>query len=165
MNWADWIILALIAVSTLIGLSRGFIREVLSLLTWVAAFAVAMMFRQQLAPLLSNLVETPALQELAAFAMLFIATLLAGAGLNILLSSFVSATGLSGTDRVLGMVFGLLRGSIVVLVLLIFAPVLLPVTESSWWWESKLIPSFLNFEDHARDLALELKLFFATQID
>ncbi|MCH9690734.1 MAG: CvpA family protein [Gammaproteobacteria bacterium] len=165
MNWADWIILALIAVSTLIGLSRGFVREVLSLLTWVAAFAVAMMFRQQLAPLLSNLVETPALQELAAFAMLFIATLLAGAGLNLLLSSFVSATGLSGTDRVLGMVFGLLRGSIVVLVLLIFAPVLLPVTENSWWWESKLIPSFLNFEDHARDLASELKLFFATQID
>lgn len=165
MNWADWIILAIVAISTLIGLSRGFVREILSLITWMAAFVVAILFRQQLAPLLSNLVETPALQELAASALLFVGTLLAGAGLNILLSSFISATGLSAINRVLGMGFGLVRGSVAVLALLMFVPMLLPVAESPWWWESTLIPAFLRYEDQARELVAGLQLFLATQID
>lgn len=165
MNWADWTILAIVAISTLIGLSRGFVREVLSLLTWVAAFVVAMMFRDQLAPLLSNLVDTPSLQAIAAFAILFIFTLLAGAGLNMTLSAFVEATGLSGTDRVLGMVFGLFRGCIIVLALLIFAPALIPVEEDGWWQESRLIPHFLEFEDRAREAAGAIKDFFARQFD
>lgn len=165
MNWADWTILAIVAISTLIGLSRGFVREVLSLLTWVAAFVVAMMFRDQLAPLLSNLVDTPSLQAIAAFAILFIFTLLAGAGLNMTLSAFVEATGLSGTDRVLGMVFGLFRGGIVVMALLIFAPALAPVNEDGWWQESTLIPHFLEFEDRAREAAGAIKDFFAGQIE
>ena len=160
MNWADWTILAIVAISTLIGLSRGFVRETLSLLTWVAAFVIAMMFRDQLAPLLSNLVDTPSLQAIAAFAILFLFTLLAGAGLNMTLSAFVEATGLSGTDRVLGMVFGLLRGGIIVIALLILAPALVPVEEDAWWRESVLIPNFLEFEDRAREIALVIKNFF-----
>jgi membrane protein required for colicin V production len=165
MNWADWTILAIVVISTLIGLSRGFVREVLSLLTWVAAFVVAMMFRDQLAPLLSNLVDTPSLQAIAAFAILFIFTLLAGAGLNMTLSAFVDATGLSGTDRVLGMVFGLLRGAVIVLALLILAPALAPVSQDSWWRESLLIPHFLEFEGWAREAAGAIRDFFANLFD
>ncbi|WHI46210.1 CvpA family protein [Microbulbifer sp. EKSA008] len=160
MNWADWIILAIVGISTLIGLSRGFIKETLSLLTWIAAFIVAMMFRDQLAPMLSNLVDTPSLQMIAAFGILFIGTLLAGAGLNMVLSAFVEATGLSGTDRVLGMAFGLVRGAIVVMALLILAPALVPVEQDSWWSQSVLIPHFLEFEDSARELAGSVKEFF-----
>ncbi|WP_444905927.1 CvpA family protein [Microbulbifer sp. SSSA008] len=160
MNWADWIILAIVGISTLIGLSRGFIKETLSLLTWIAAFIVAMMFRDQLAPMLSNLVDTPSLQMIAAFGILFIGTLLAGAGLNTVLSAFVEATGLSGTDRVLGMAFGLVRGAIVVMALLILAPALVPVEQDSWWSQSVLIPHFLEFEDSARELAGSVKEFF-----
>ncbi|WP_444927237.1 CvpA family protein [Microbulbifer sp. TRSA002] len=160
MNWADWIILAIVGISTLIGLSRGFIKETLSLLTWIAAFIVAMMFRDQLAPMLSNLVDTPSLQMIAAFGILFIGTLLAGAGLNMVLSAFVEATGLSGTDRVLGMAFGLVRGAIVVMALLILAPALVPVEQDSWWSQSVLIPHFLEFEDSAWELAGSVKEFF-----
>ncbi|GAA5442024.1 colicin V production protein [Microbulbifer sp. NBRC 101763] len=160
MNWADWTILAIVGISTLFGLSRGFVRETLSLLTWIAAFIVAMMFRDQLAPLLSNLVDTPSLQVIAAFAILFFGTLLAGAVLNMMLSAFVEATGLSGTDRVLGMVFGLVRGAIVVMALLILAPALVPVEQDSWWSESVLIPHFLEFEGSARELAKSVKDFF-----
>ncbi|MCO1334028.1 CvpA family protein [Microbulbifer sp. OS29] len=160
MNWADWIILAIVGISTLLGLSRGFIKETLSLLTWIAAFIVAMMFRDQLAPMLSNLVDTPSLQMIAAFAILFLGTLLAGAGINMVLSAFVEATGLSGTDRVLGMVFGLARGAIVVMALLILAPALVPVEQDGWWNQSVLIPHFLEFEDSARELARSVKEFF-----
>ncbi|MFI2810458.1 MULTISPECIES: CvpA family protein [Microbulbifer] len=159
MNWADWTILAIVAISTLIGLSRGFVREILSLLTWVAAFVIAMMFRDELAPLLS-MVDTPSLRAIAAFAILFLFTLLAGAGLNMTLSAFVEATGLSGTDRTLGMVFGLLRGTIIVLALLILAPALIPVEGDTWWQESTLIPHFLEFEDHARRAAEAIQDFF-----
>ncbi|WP_237059004.1 CvpA family protein [Microbulbifer sediminum] len=159
MNWADWTILAIVAISTLIGLSRGFVREILSLLTWVAAFVIAMMFRDELAPLLS-MVDTPSLRAIAAFAILFLFTLLAGAGLNMTLSAFVEATGLSGTDRTLGMVFGLLRGSIIVLALLIMAPALIPVEGDPWWQESALIPHFLAFEGHARHTAEAVQGFF-----
>lgn len=161
MNWADWTILAIVGISTLIGLYRGFVREILSLLTWIAAFVIAMMFRDELAPLLSRLVDTPSLQVIAAFAIIFIFTLLAGAGLNMTLSAFVKATGLSGTDRVLGMVFGLLRGAIVVMALLILAPALVPVEQDVWWRESALIPRFLAFEDSAREVAATIKDFFA----
>ncbi|MEW5249071.1 CvpA family protein [Microbulbifer sp. 2201CG32-9] len=160
MNWADWTILAIVAISTLIGLSRGFVNETLSMVTWVAAFVIAMMFRDQLAPLLSGLVDTPSVQVIAAFAILFVFTLLAGAGLRMTLSAFVEATGLSGTDRVLGTVFGIVRGGIVVLALLILAPALIPVEQDGWWRDSALIPHFLEFEDRARVLAAALKGFF-----
>ncbi|WP_299940883.1 CvpA family protein [uncultured Microbulbifer sp.] len=162
MNWADWIILAIVGISTLIGLGRGFVRETLSLLTWVAAFIVAMLFRDQLAPLLSNLVDTPSLQMITAFAILFFGTLLAGAGLNTMLSAFVEATGLSGTDRVLGVVFGLVRGGIVVMALLILAPALVPVKQDSWWGDSVLITHFLEFEGSTRALAKSVMDFFGT---
>ncbi|MFS1522595.1 CvpA family protein [Microbulbifer sp. 2304DJ12-6] len=162
MNWADWIILAIVGISTLIGLGRGFVRETLSLLTWVAAFIVAMLFRDQLAPLLSNLVDTPSLQMITAFAILFFGTLLAGAGLNTMLSAFVEATGLSGTDRVLGVVFGLVRGGIVVMALLILAPALVPVKQDSWWGDSVLIAHFLEFEGSTRALAKSVMDFFGT---
>ena len=102
-----------------------------------------------------------AAQMIAAFAILFIFTLLAGAGLNMTLSAFVEATGLSGTDRTLGMVFGLLRGTIIVLALLILAPGLIPVEEDPWWQESALIPHFLAFEGHAREAAEGIQEFFA----
>ncbi|MDP5209939.1 CvpA family protein [Microbulbifer sp. 2205BS26-8] len=162
MNWADWIILAIVGISTLIGLGRGFVRETLSLLTWVAAFIVAMLFRDQLAPLLSNLVDTPSLQVITAFAILFFGTLLVGAGLNTMLSAFVESTGLSGTDRVLGVLFGLVRGSIVVMALLILAPALVPVEQDSWWGDSVLIAHFLEFEGSTRALAKSVMDFFVT---
>ncbi|WKD50811.1 CvpA family protein [Microbulbifer spongiae] len=162
MNWADWIILAIVGISTLIGLGRGFVRETLSLLTWVAAFIVAMLFRDQLAPLLSNLVDTPSLQVITAFAILFFGTLLVGAGLNTMLSAFVEATGLSGTDRVLGVLFGLVRGGIVVMALLILAPALVPVEQDSWWGDSVLIAHFLEFEGSTRALAKSVMDFFVT---
>ncbi|GMG87470.1 CvpA family protein [Biformimicrobium ophioploci] len=149
MNWADWTILGIILISALISLSRGFVKEVISLATWVAAFLVAVTFRDSLAPLLTNLVDTPSLQVLAASAILFVFTLLAGAGLNMSVSAFVEATGLSGTDRTLGLVFGMLRGGMIVLALLMLAPMLLPVEQDGWWSQSVLIPHFLEFEDWA----------------
>lgn len=146
MNWADWTIIAIIALSSLIGVSRGLIKEALSLVNWFAAFVIAMTFKVELAALMTELVATPSLRQLAAFAILFIVTLIAGSLLSGLLAQLVKATGLSGTDRLLGLIFGAIRGAIVVLALVIILPKLIPVTQDGWWQQAQLIDDFQAFE-------------------
>lgn len=151
-NWADWAIIAILAISSLISLKRGFVKEALSLAIWLIALAVASLFSPKLAPMLAVYIETPSLQQMAAFASLFIATLLIGGALNYLLATLIKATGLSGTDRMLGILFGLVRGLIIVMVIVLYVPKLVPVNEDSWWQQSALIPQFLDFEDRFRML-------------
>lgn len=165
MNWADWAIVAVIAVSTLIGIWRGFVREALSLAVWVVAFIVAMVFYSALAPWFERWVDTPSIQLLAAWVTLFVGTLLLGGLVNFLLVTLVHATGLGGTDRFLGMLFGFARGLLVVLAILIVLPGVIPVTRDDWWLESALIPHFLAFDNQARELADTVLAFFRSFID
>lgn len=160
MNWADWTIVGILVLSALISIKRGFVKEALSLATWVAAVIVAMIFGERLAVLLIDHIATPSVRELVAFAVLFIATLLVGAMVSYLIGALVRITGLSGTDRLLGMLFGLARGFVIVMALLIFLPGIIPVDQDVWWQESKLIIHFLEFESWARSLASQtLKVF------
>lgn len=160
MNWADWGILGILLVSSLISVKRGFVKEALSLATWVIAFVIAMLFGDQLAVLLTDLIPTPSIREMTAFVMLFAATLIVGAMVNYLIGELVRMTGLSGTDRLFGMIFGLARGLIVVMAALILLPSLVPLEQDQWWHESALIPHFLAFEHWARALAAETTRFF-----
>jgi membrane protein required for colicin V production len=89
---------------------------------------------------------------LAAFGAIFVLSLVAVALINGLLSLLIEATGLSGTDRVLGTVFGLGRGLIVILAAVVFLPGLVPVHQDGWWQTSALIPEFQQFEGWARDV-------------
>ena len=146
MNLADGIILFIIAASALISVRRGFTREAFSLLTWVAAFIVARLFSPALEVLLADSIETPGL--------LFTVTLVVGALINHLLGELIRVTGLSGTDRLLGMVFGALRGALVVVVLVALGHHLF--SEDAWWRESLLVPHFAMLEDWTRRLAGDL---------
>jgi len=122
-GWVDYTILAVVAISTIIGLIRGFIREILSLVTWVAAFVIAFKFSGNLAQLFSHYVKTSSLRLVLAFALLFIITLILGGLLSYLLSHVADKTGLTGTDRVLGMVFGIVRGILVIAVVMLLLSV------------------------------------------
>lgn len=154
MNWADFTIIGILALSVLISAIRGFVKEVLSLLAWLAAFAVSMLLYEQAAnTLLSEVISTPSLRYLAAWAGIFVVVLLAASAINYLLGRMVEATGLSGTDRLLGTLFGATRGLVIVMALLIMVPMVLPVKEDLWWHQSVLIPEFLRFETWARDAA------------
>jgi len=150
MNWADWAIIGIFSLSCLIGLIRGFVREALSLIIWVAAVLVAKVFGGQLEVLLINQIESPSVRLMTAYAVLFIATLLLGAMLSYLIGALVRATGLSGTDRLLGMVFGAARAFIIVMALLILTPGFIPVNEEAWWQQAQLIPHFLACEEWVR---------------
>ncbi len=160
MNWADWAIIAVLGVSVLISVIRGFVREAMSLVVWAAALAVAMFFYQHLALWLVDVIDTPSLRFVVAWLVLFIAVLIVGGMVNYLLGQMIRATGLSGTDRLLGVIFGGARGAIVVLVVLIVLPGILPVDEDPWWRESLLVPEFLRFEGWARDTAITVTQFF-----
>ncbi|ACR11344.1 CvpA family protein [Teredinibacter turnerae] len=156
MNWADWVILAILVVSSLISLKRGFVKEALSMANWVLAFFVAMTFRDQLSSLLIDHIQTPSVRDMAAFAALFAATLIVGAMVNYLIGELVRMTGLSGTDRLFGMMFGLVRGFVVVMAIILIVPGILPIDQDPWWKESKLIPSLMQFEDWCRAAAKEI---------
>jgi len=151
MTWADWAIIAVLGFSAVISVIRGFVKEIVSLLIWLGAAVVASIFHDQLASLMTGLIETPSLRMLAAWAILFVAVLLVGSILNYLLCKLIKVTGLTGTDRLLGLVFGAIRGLIIVMVILIIVPKMLPVTEDQWWIESTLIPHFMQYEDWARE--------------
>ena len=152
-TWVDWAIVAVIVISSLISLKRGFVKEALSLLTWIIAGVVAWMFGGALSHHLAEFISTPSAQVIAACAILFVATLLVGALVNILIGELVRVTGLSGTDRFLGMVFGAARGGLLIVVLVGLLS-LAPVQEDLWWRESALVPHFLLVADWSKNLIL-----------
>ncbi len=151
MNWADWAIIAILSFSMLIGILRGFVKEAMSLAVWLGAGSTATLFYQPMAGYLTNLINTSSLRFLAAWVGLFLIVLMVGSLLNYLLGKLVNATGLSGTDRFLGTFFGVARGAIIIMLILVILPGVLPVEEDSWWQQSILIPQFLRFEGWARE--------------
>lgn len=153
MNIADWMIVAVVGVSAIISLVRGFVREALSLLAWGAAFAAATMFHEPVAHWLDGVMATPSLRFIVAWLGIFLAVLLGLGLINFVISRLIRASGLSGTDRFLGSLFGIARGLVVVLAVLILAPNAVPVKQDAWWRESSLIPHFLAFEGRAMELA------------
>lgn len=155
MNWADWAILAILIISSLISLKRGFVKEALSMANWVLAFFIAMTFRDALSALLESQIVTPSLRDMVAFAVLFAATLIVGAMVNYLIGEVVRMTGLSGTDRLFGMIFGFIRGFIVVMAVLLVVPGFVSIDQDPWWQTSTLIPHLLEFEDWSRAAAKE----------
>jgi len=157
MNHADWIIVAIVAISGLISLWRGFVREALSLVIWIAATSIALFFSDLLSGHLAVWIDTPSLRKVAAFVILFVATLIVGGLISHIIAALVKMTGLTGTDRVLGMVFGVSRGLLIVLALLILVPPIVPINQDLWWTESSLIPHFLMMQDWAIGLVGDIK--------
>ena len=138
MNWPDYAILAVLAISVLVGGLRGFIKEVFSLLVWSAAFLVAYHFAGDVAILMEEAVTLPSARTAMGFTGLFIAVLLVGGLMNYLLGRLVETTGLSGTDRLLGGVFGAARGVVLIVAVLLVSG-FTPIPDDPWWKESLTI--------------------------
>jgi len=119
MTVFDYAVLIIVGVSILLSLMRGFLREVLALASWVAAFLVAKLYTVQLAPLLPEAIPNQSLRLLAAFAILFLGTLLIASLLSIALSELFKQVGMGWLDRWLGALFGLARGVLIVAVLVL----------------------------------------------
>lgn len=136
----DWVIIVVLGLSTLLSLWRGFVREALSLAGWVAAFLVANLFVDQLASVLTGTIENITGRFVAAYAILFVATLIATTFVTYLAGHFVKATGLTVLDRLLGTVFGFARGIILILVCVFVLRQLVPPPDLLWLDQSTLMP-------------------------
>lgn len=137
--WIDYLLIAIVLISTVIGLWRGLIRESLSLVGWILAFWIATQFSYLFAPYFEGFISTPSMQLAIAFALLFAAVLFLSSLVTMLICQIVDATGLTGTDRTLGMIFGFGRGALAIAALVMLAG-LTPLPQDPWWQESILIP-------------------------
>lgn len=145
LNWIDVTIIGVILVSVLISLIRGFVREALSLVIWAAAAYLALTFSHDFSTFFIGHIVSPSIRLGVSFMILFVLTLIAGAVLSYILSLLVEKTGLSGSDRMLGVIFGFARGVLVVSVLVLVAK-LTNVPQDPLWQNSKLVPKFEPIE-------------------
>jgi len=141
VSWADWVILGVIGLSVLVSLLRGFVREALSLAVWILAFWAAFSFAEPGAGWLERFVELPSARLTLAFALIFLVALAVGGIVTFLVGQLVDKTGLTGTDRMVGMVFGAVRGLALVTVMVMLAG-LTPFPRDPWWQSSRLLPFF-----------------------
>ncbi|MBN7798673.1 CvpA family protein [Parahaliea mediterranea] len=140
LTWVDWAILAVVGLSTLVSLWRGFTREALSLLGWVAAFVAANLFASEVASGLAGVIGNITARYIAAWLLVFIGVLLVVGLAGMVMSQLVRATGLGPTDRLLGTLFGFTRGVVIVMVLVFLIRELLPPRDQAWLHQAQLMP-------------------------
>ena len=142
MLWIDIVILVVIALSALISLFRGFVKEAVSLATWIIAFVVAFRYGELVSTYIPWDVGNPQIGLGIAYSVVFVGVLIAGMIVNIVLGILIKRTGISGTDRSIGVVFGLVRGYVLVALLVLLAGVTV-LPQQSAWQESRLLPHFV----------------------
>ncbi len=139
MSWVDLVIITGCFASAAFGALRGFARETLSLVTWVTGIWMAWNFSWVVTFFLGEWAAAPELKVWAGRAIVFLLVLVAGGLVGQAVGTLIKQTGLSGTDRLLGSLFGLGRGAIMLgLVVLILE--LAGLDEDPWWREARLSP-------------------------
>jgi membrane protein required for colicin V production len=143
MTGLDWVFIAVLGVSLLLGVWRGLVREVLSLVNWVLAFYLAQWFAQDAAKYLPMSGVSDVLRYAIGFALVFVVSAFAGGLVVWGLSKLVSSAGLGLVDRSLGAVFGLLRGMIFLLALAVVVA-MTPAKSEIWWTQSVMATATLH---------------------
>lgn len=140
-NWLDYVILSILGLSALFSFVRGFAREAISLAAWILACILAVRFMAPVSTLFVGSIQTETLRFAAAFLSLFVAVLLLGAFLKLIFGRFIHAAELGGVDRLLGLVFGVVRGSVVVIIAL-FLLRIASIAPLEGFQDSRLLPHF-----------------------
>ena len=152
--WIDYALLAVVAISAVVSLFRGFFREAMSLASWIVALWLAWQLGPIIAAVFTPAIDDPVLRMWVARACLFIGVLLLGGVVSKLVMLVMNSTGLTGPDRLLGMIFGCCRGVVLAGLLLVVLEAL-GFSESAWWQQSKLIPYAAPVVDIIRNAALD----------
>lgn len=139
MTAFDYAVLAVLAVSVLVGVWRGVVSEILALAAWVVAIIAARTWGAEVANWLAGQIAEPALRMAAGYALVVVAVLLVFAVARVLISLMLKAVGLGLLDRLLGGAFGVLRGVVVVLVAVLVAG-MTPLPKADWWRDAMLAP-------------------------
>ncbi len=139
MTFFDYFVLAVMAISLLVGVTRGVVSEILALVAWVAAFIAARLWAVPLGNLLLADLPDPLWRQLAGFVAVFAAVLIGFALLRWVTTLLLKAVGLRPLDRVLGALFGVVRGMLVLLILVMLAG-LTPLPQQQWWRQATFAP-------------------------
>jgi membrane protein required for colicin V production len=139
MNSTDYLVLAAILISAIVGALRGFLREAVALGAWIIALFVAWHFSDLIEPHLGGLIGTSEVKPWAARVIIVALILLLGAAIGALLTHFIRLSIFSGLDRLLGFAFGLLRGFVLLGVFVILGQTL-QLQGERWWGRSVMIP-------------------------
>ena len=148
MNEVDTAILVVIVLSCIFGLWTGLVKEVLSLLTWIAALLAARVYSEGLSELFVNVIDNGSVRYATAFVIIFIVIMMLGRILNNQLSELLISTRLKLADRVLGGMFGIARGALIVMLILFISNLFLSETEQ--WQQSTLIPYGMAMTEWSR---------------
>lgn len=143
MTWIDYAMIAVLAVSTLVSLMRGIVKEVLSLAAWAVAFGVAWYYSNGVAKMFSAYLHVAWLRYVASFLIILLATLLLASMFSRLIGMVIKTSGMGLSDRLWGTVFGFARGIVVVALLTVVISAM-PVRDEPWWKESLMLPYFLG---------------------
>lgn len=140
LNTPDLLIAGVVFLSILIGILRGFVKELISLVTWVVAILMAALYASPLAEHIT-FTKIALVKNLTSFLLIFIGIVFVGAIINYIIGGLVRKTPFSVPDRILGSLFGVLRGAFFVTILILIAG-LTPFPEEDWWHESYAIGKF-----------------------
>jgi membrane protein required for colicin V production len=151
MVWVDYVFIAIVVISLLLGAVRGFIREALSLATWIAAFVLALRYGPDCMARLAPLISSPPIRAVAGYCLPFFGVLLVGGLLILAIGWAVRGAGLAPLDRMLGAGFGLLRGGFIVAALVMLAGISAPGRQH-WYKESVLVPQIQPFANALQGL-------------
>lgn len=132
MVLTDWVLLAVLLLSVLLGAWRGLVYEVLSVAGWIAAFVLAQAYADEVAAMLPIEGLSPPLRLAAGFVLVFIAVAFAGGLLAWMVKKLVASVGLRPVDRILGSAFGLARGVVMLLALAVVVS-MSPMRDAPWW--------------------------------
>ena len=136
LSAVDWMLLAVLGLSFLLGLWRGIVQEVLSLTGWVAAFYVSQMYAPMAAAWLPMEGSSQMLRYAAGFVVVFIAVLVATVLVSFVVKKLVSAVGLGPLDRLLGSLFGFMRGVVILLAVTVFVG-MTPMRDTEAWKQAQ----------------------------
>lgn len=139
MTVFDYVVLAILLISAAVGAWRGLVGEILSILAWVVALIAAWMFGGEVGAALYGGIHDGAVRLVAGFATVILLVLVVVALLKLLMRGVLKAIGLSLTDRMLGVMFGLLRGLAIVIVIVLIGG-LTSAPKQPWWREARLSP-------------------------
>lgn len=151
MNIADYVVIAVVVLSAIVGAVRGFLREAIALCAWIVALFVAWHFSDMIEPHLGGLLAAHYVRPWAARVIIVALILLFGAGLGAIVSHYVRLSIFSGMDRFVGFIFGAARGVVLIGVFVILGQ-LLKLDGEIWWRHSMLLPYGHSVADGLRVL-------------
>ncbi len=141
MTMFDYAVLAILALAAALAFWRGLIREAVALASWFIAFWLALVWAPPVERLLSGVVENATVRIVISYAGVFLGALIAGGLIGLAISKLAHFSGLGPIDRALGALFGMLKGSVLVLALVLLAG-FTPLPKAPWWRDSVLAPPF-----------------------